>query len=129
MTNEDFSAILIDAVKHRYGRLIPSTKLASEIDRITNGEVSLSSEAVRKWMRALSMPNGSALVALDELLGDYFIQKRKLKKLKNPIANSLDRMCLEELIETQRLVHFRIENSYKKEFSQIPNALTRGNDE
>ena len=127
MNNKDFSAILIDAIKHRYGRLIPSTRLASDIDRITNGEVSLSGEAIRKWLRGMSMPNGIALVALDELLGDYFVQKRNLKKLQNPIISSLDRMCIDELMETQRLIHYRIESTMKSELYQKSKPSGGGN--
>lgn len=103
--------ILIDAVKHRYGRLIPSTRLACEIDRITDGEVSLTSEAVRKWLRGVSIPNGRALVALDCLLGDYFVEKRKLKKSTNQLINSLEQMNIKQLEELQGLINFRIENS------------------
>lgn len=121
--------LLIDAIKHRYGRLIPSTKLARELDRVTKGEVSLSSEAVRKWIRALSIPNGNALVALDELLGDYFVEKRKLKNFKNPILNQLNNMGIPELMETQRLIHSQIESSLQKELSQPSASNSQGSQE
>lgn len=129
MDNEHFSMLLIDAIKHRYGRLIPSTKLARELDRVTKGEVSLSSEAVRKWIRALSIPNGNALVALDELLGDYFVEKRKLKNFKNPILNQLNNMGIPELMETQRLIHSQIESSLQKELSQPSASSSPGSQE
>jgi len=112
---QSFSTILIDSIKHRYGRLIPSTRLASEIDRVTNGEVSLSSEAVRKWLRGLSLPNGSALVALDFLLGEYFVEKRKLKIRKYEISESLNQMNLQDLIEVQGLIHTRIESTLRND--------------
>ena len=121
--------LLIDAIKHRYGRLIPSTKLARELDRVTKGEVSLSSEAVRKWVRGLSIPNGNALVALDELLGDYFVEKRKLKNFKNPILNQLNNMGIPELMETQRLIHSQIESSLQKELSQPSASNSPGRQE
>jgi len=114
LKNPIFSEILIASIKHRYGTLVPATKLADDLDRITEGEISLSSEAIRKWLRGKSIPSGNALLALDDLLGDYFVRQRKLKKSNNSIANSLDAMDIRELMETQRMIHTRIENSFKQ---------------
>jgi hypothetical protein len=107
----NFSVVLLDAIKHKYGTLVPSTRLANEIYRITDGEISLTSEAIRKWMRGKSIPSGNALFALDELLGDYFVQKRKSKNYKNRIVNSLELVDIEELRRTQRLIQSKIEIS------------------
>ena len=104
----NFSVVLLDAIKHKYGTLVPSTRLANEIYRITDGEISLTSEAIRKWMRGKSIPSGNALFALDELLGDYFVQKRKSKNYKNRIVNSLELVDIEELRRTQRLIQSKI---------------------
>ena len=118
LNTSNFSEILIASIKHRYGTLVPATKLANDLDRITDGEVSLSSEAIRKWLRGKSIPSGSALLALDDLLGDFFVRHRKLKSSKNSIVNSLDAMDIHELMETQRMIHSRIENSVQQVLPQ-----------
>ncbi len=96
----------------KYGSLIPSTRLADELCKVSGGELSLSSEAVRKWLRGKSVPRGLALVALDDLLGDYFLNKRKLSKPGSALFASLEGMNTQDLIDVQRAIAAQLENSY-----------------
>jgi len=56
LTPEAFSLVLREALAKKFGRQITAAFLARELDLYTQGQLILSSEAVRRWMVGVSLP-------------------------------------------------------------------------
>lgn len=72
----EFSQILRDALKRKFGRHVTSAFLARELDLFTGGELILSGEAVRRWMVGLSLPRANVVSVLEAYLGCPLINNK-----------------------------------------------------
>lgn len=69
LTEQEFSNALLQALTARFGRVPSARKVADELFAFSAGEVSVTGEAVRKWMRSQAMPRGKTLLWLESWLG------------------------------------------------------------
>ncbi len=72
----EFSQVLRDALKRKFGRHVTSAFLARELDLFTNGQVILSGEAVRRWMVGISLPRANVVSVLEAYLGCPLINNK-----------------------------------------------------
>lgn len=73
-----FEQRLLDALKKKYGRKPTARQLSQDLYKVSDGQVNVSGESVRKWLTGLSVPRGSNLIALMQLLdnGTPFSEKQ-----------------------------------------------------
>lgn len=72
----EFSQILRNALKRKFGRHVTSAFLARELDLFTGGELILSGEAVRRWMVGLSLPRANVVSVLEAYVGCPLINNK-----------------------------------------------------
>jgi hypothetical protein len=68
LTAQEFSRYLTQALIARYGQMPSARQVADDLYALSQGTISLSPEAVRKWMRGKSMPRGNAFIVLEDWL-------------------------------------------------------------
>lgn len=97
---EQFSVALRRAVRQKFGRLTSAADLARQLDLVTQGQVLVSTEAVRKWLIGKAVPRASAVAGLEQLLGRPLVNDQ--------LSIDVNAMQLDELLEIREKVNGRL---------------------
>jgi hypothetical protein len=68
MEQRKFEHQLLEALKKKYGRKPTARQVSMDLYRVSDGQVNVSPESVRKWLIGSAMPRGAHLIALMRLL-------------------------------------------------------------
>ena len=105
---QTFASQLRKAIKTRYGRLVSAAFISRQLEQISTGAISVSSEAVRKWLTGSSVPRASILVVLERLLEEPLlfthakVQVRKLDRMELELLQREVKSRLDELNQEDR---------------------------
>jgi hypothetical protein len=79
MEQQHFEQCLLQALKKKYGKKPTARQLSLDLYKISDGQVNVSGESVRKWLTGVSFPRGEHLIALMRLLdaGQLLVPSQK----------------------------------------------------
>lgn len=106
ITPVTFSKTLREALRKKFGKRVTAAFLARELDLFTQGDLILSSEAVRRWMVGLSIPRANVVAVLEAYLGRPLVNKRlnlQVQALSSEELEFLQRQISDRLTEIRAL--------------------------